>query len=83
MTKTLHTQVADALGISKNKPYRALKDISLYQWKSLLVGLTSTITIEEIRQTQLKGPATRSRRYITISVDDTKDMFIAKHIISQ
>ena len=57
--------------------------MSLYQWKALLVSLTSTIAIEEIRQTQLKSPATRSRRCITISVDDTKDMSIAKHTIFQ
>ena len=57
--------------------------MSLYQWKTLLVGLISTIAIEDIHQTELKSPATRSRRYITISVDDTKNMFIAKHIIFQ
>ena len=28
-------QVAAALGISKNKLYRALKAMSLYQWKTL------------------------------------------------
>ena len=47
-------QVADALGISKNRLYRDLKDMSLYQWKSLLVGLTSTIAIEAIRETESK-----------------------------
>ena len=66
-------QVADALGISKAKLYRDLKDVSLYQWKSLLVGIPSTIAIEAIRQTESKSAATRSRRCITISVDDTND----------
>jgi transcriptional regulator of acetoin/glycerol metabolism len=28
-------QVADALGVSRNKLYRDLKEMSLYQWKSL------------------------------------------------
>ena len=28
-------QVADALGVSKNKRYRDLKEMSPYQWKSL------------------------------------------------
>ena len=71
-------QVADALGVSKNKLYRTLKEVSLYQWKSLLVGITSTIAIEEIRQTASKSASTRSRRCITISVDDTNDPRYAK-----
>lgn len=71
-------QVAEALGISKNKRYRDLKGMSLYQWKSVLVKLTSTIAIEEMRQTQLKSASTRSRRCITISVDDTNDPRYAK-----
>ena len=71
-------QVADALGISKAKLYRDLKDVSLHQWKSLLMGITSTIAIEEIRQTESKSAATRSRRCITISVDDTNDPRYAK-----
>lgn len=28
-------QVADALSVSKNRRYRDLKEMSLYQWKSL------------------------------------------------
>ena len=71
-------QVADALGVSKNKLYRDLKGMSLYQWKSLLVGITSTIAIEEIRQTASKSASTQSRRCITISVDDTHDSRYAK-----
>ena len=70
--------VADVLGLSKAKLYRDLKDVSLYQWKSLLVGIPSTIAIEAIRQTQSKSAATRSRRCITISVDDTNDPRYAK-----
>ena len=71
-------QVADALGVSKNRLYRDLKDMSLYQWKSLLVGIASTLAIEEIRQTQAKSASTQSRRCITISVDDTNDPRYAK-----
>ena len=71
-------QVADALDISKNRLYRDLKDMSLYQWKSLLVGITSTIAIEAIRETQSKSASTQSRRCITISVDDTNDPRYAK-----
>ncbi len=67
-------QVADVLGVSKNRiPYRDLKDMSLYQWKSLLVGVTSTIAIEAIRQVASKSASTQSRRCITLSVDDTND----------
>ena len=71
-------QVADALGIPKANLYRDLKDVSQYQWKSLLVGISSAIAVEEIRQTQSKSAATRSRRCITISVDDTNDPRYAK-----
>ncbi|MDE0426175.1 MAG: transposase [Candidatus Poribacteria bacterium] len=71
-------QVADALSISKNKRYRDLKEMSLYQWKSLLVGVASTIAIEAIRQTESKSASTQSRRCITISVDDTNDPRYAK-----
>ena len=71
-------QVADALGVSRNKLYRDLKEMSLYQWKSLLVGATSMIAIEAIRQTELKSASTQSRRCITISVDDTNDPRYAK-----
>ena len=71
-------QVADALEVSKNRFYRDLKDMSLYQWKSLLVGITSTIAIEGIRETQSKSASTQSRRCITISVDDTNDPRYAK-----
>ena len=49
--------------------------MSLYQWKSLLL-LTSTIAIEEIRQSEVKSAATRSRRCITIN--DTNDSRYAK-----
>ena len=66
-------QVADALGVSKNRLYRDLQDMSLYQWKSLLVGITSTIAIEAIRETESKSASTQSRRCITISVDDTHE----------
>lgn len=71
-------QVADALSVSKNKLYRDLKAMSLYQWKTLFVRLAATLAIEAIRQTQVKSAATRSRRCITISVDDTNDPRYAK-----
>ncbi len=72
-------QVAEALGLSKAKLYRDLKDVSLHQWKSLLVGISSAmVSVEEIRAAASKSAATRSRRCITISVDDTNDPRYAK-----
>ena len=71
-------QVADALGVSKNKLYRDLKAMSLYQWKSLLVGISSTLAIEAIRETESKSAATQSRHCITLSGDDTNDARYAK-----
>ena len=71
-------QVTAALGISKNKLYRALKAMSLYQWKTLLVHLASTLAIQAIRETESKSASTRSRRCITLSVDDTNDPRYAK-----
>lgn len=66
-------QVADALSVSKNRLYRDFKEMSLYQWKSVLGGITSTIAIEAIREAESKSASTQSRRCITISVDDTHD----------
>ena len=66
-------QVADALGVSKNRLYRDLKQMSLYRWKSLLIGITSTIDIEAIREVESKSVSTQSRRCITLRVDDTHD----------
>ena len=51
---------------------------SLHQWKSLLVGITAMVSVEEIRAAASKSAATRSRRCITISVDDTNDPRYAK-----
>ena len=66
-------QVADALSLSKSKLYRHLNGYSLYQWKSLLLRIGSSIAIEEIRKIVSKSASTLSRRCITISVDDTND----------
>ena len=66
-------QVADALAIPKASLYRHLKAFSLYQWKSLLVRIGCTLALAEIRDVESKSAATRSRRCVTISVDDTND----------
>lgn len=71
-------QVADTLGVSKAKLYRDLKSVSLTRWKKLFVGISSTIAIDEIRRTESKSASTRSRRRITISVDDTNAPRYAK-----
>ena len=54
-------QVIDTLDISKNKLYRDLKEMSLYQWKSLLIGVSSTIAIEAISEVESKSASTTFR----------------------
>ncbi|MCG9127308.1 hypothetical protein JT359_06855 [Candidatus Poribacteria bacterium] len=51
--------------------YRHLNGFSLYQSKSLLGRIGCSIAIQEIRETESKSTSTKSRRCITISVDDT------------
>ncbi|MCG9127363.1 hypothetical protein JT359_07135 [Candidatus Poribacteria bacterium] len=64
-------QIAEALSIPKANLYRHLKGFSVYQWKSLLVRIGCSIAIQEIQETESKSASTKSRRCITISVDDT------------
>ncbi|MCG9127377.1 transposase [Candidatus Poribacteria bacterium] len=59
------------MSIPKANLYRHLKGFSVYQWKSLLVRIGCSIAIQEIRETESKSASTKSRRCITISVDDT------------
>jgi len=66
-------QVAEALPISKANLYRHLKTFNLDQWQSLLLRIGCSISIREIRDTASKSASTKSRRRITISVDDTND----------
>ena len=64
-------QVADALSIPKASLYRHLNEVSLYQWQHLFVRLGCSVALQEIRDVKLKSASTRSRKCITISVDDT------------
>ncbi|MCG9129559.1 hypothetical protein JT359_18370 [Candidatus Poribacteria bacterium] len=64
-------QIAEALSIPKANLYHHLKGFSVYQWISLLVRIGCSITIQEIRETESESASTKSRRCITISVDDT------------
>ena len=66
-------QVAQTLSIPKSNLYRHLKSMSLYQLKCLFVCVGCTIAAREIQDTESKSASTRSRRRITISVDDTND----------
>ena len=66
-------QVAHALSIPKSNLYRHLKSMSLYQLKSLFMRIGCSIAVQEIQDTESKSASTRSRRRITISVDDTND----------
>ncbi len=64
-------QAADALSLPKSKFYRHLSEVSLYYWQCLFVHLGCSVALDEIRDAESKSAATRSRRCITISVDDT------------
>ncbi|MCG9126465.1 hypothetical protein JT359_02585 [Candidatus Poribacteria bacterium] len=64
-------QIAGALSIPKANLYPHLKGFSVYQWKSLLVRIGCSIAIQEIQETETKSASTKSRRCITISVDET------------
>ena len=66
-------QIANALAISRSNLYRQLKAFSLYQWKCLLRRIGCTIALAEIQDVESKSASTKSRRRITISVDDTND----------
>ncbi len=64
-------QVSDALFIPKASLYRHLNEVSLYQWQHLFVHIGCSVALQEIRDAELKSASTRSRKYTTISVDDT------------
>lgn len=66
-------QIADALAIPKTKLYRVLESFSLYQWKRLLVCIGCSIALKEIQEVESKSDSTKSRKRITISVDDTNE----------
>ena len=66
-------QVADALATPKAKLYRVLRTFSLYQWKCLLVRIGCSIALQAIEDVESKSDATKSRKRITLSVDDTQD----------
>ena len=64
-------QVADALQLPKARLYRELGALSLYHAKSLNLRLGCAMALDFIKDAESKSAATRSRRCITISVDDT------------
>ena len=64
-------QVADALGLAKAGLYRRLGSLSLYHAKSLNLRLGSAMAVDFIKDAESKSASTRSRRCITLSVDDT------------
>ena len=63
-------QLADALEIPKARLYRHLKEIRLYKWKRMLVSIGCSAALEHIRETEAMSDSTKSRRRITLSVDD-------------
>ena len=64
-------QVADALALPKARLYRDIGALSLYHAKSLNLRLGCAMAVTFIKDTESKSAATRSRRCITLSVDDT------------
>ena len=73
-------QLADALGIAKSMLYSHLASFSCYQkmtakptsfWKRLLLEVSCKQATELIEETEAMSDATKSRRRITLSVDDT------------
>jgi S-methylmethionine-dependent homocysteine/selenocysteine methylase len=64
-------QLASALEIPKASVYRHLKEFSSYQWKRLLFVIGCSVAIEEIKAIEQMSRSTKSRRCITISIDDT------------
>ena len=64
-------QLAQTLGIAKNKVYDAVKEWSIYQYRRMFALMGCKMAAELIREAQDKSPATLSRLRITINVDDT------------
>ena len=64
-------QVADALELPKARLYRDIGALSLYHAKSLNLRLGCAMAIDFIKDAESKSASTRSRRCITVSVDDT------------
>lgn len=64
-------QLAEVLGIDKNKIYEAIKSWSIFQFRrmSLLAGYQEVSNL--LKSAVSKSPATLSRMRITLSVDDT------------
>ena len=64
-------QVADALKLPKARLYRSIGSLSLYHAKSLNLRLGAAMALDFIKDAESKSASTRSRRCITVSVDDT------------
>ena len=64
-------QLAEILGIGKNKVYEAIKSWSIFQFRRmfLLAGYQEVSNL--LKDALSKSPATLSRMRITLSVDDT------------
>ncbi len=64
-------QLADALCIPKSGLYEHLSKWSLYQWQRLLVVVGCQQVVDTIKQIEQMSASTKSRRRITLCVDDT------------
>ena len=64
-------QLAQILGIDKNKVYDAINSWSIYHLRKLFLNVGFAQVKELIAEALTKSPATLSRMRITLSVDDT------------
>ena len=64
-------QLAQTLGIDKNKVYSAIKYWSIFLFRRLFFVIGCHLAVMLIKGCLSKSPATLSRMRITINVDDT------------
>ena len=64
-------QLAEVLGIDKNKVYEAIKSWSIFQFRRMFLLAGYQEVAKLIKEALAKSPATLSRMRITLCVDDT------------
>ncbi len=64
-------QVAQQLEISPKELYQQLKEISVYHWRKLLDTMMMGVAIERLKEYEKLSAASKSRRQVSISVDDS------------
>lgn len=64
-------QLSEILGIPKSKLYEEVKNWSIYQWRRMLILVGCEFALRELKEVREKSESTKSRKRITLSVDDT------------